>query len=121
MNTTKGYWHVEIDPDSSTLCTFNTPVGRYRFKRLPFLIVVSQDIFERRLDDIYRNIPNVTGIIDDIIVFGSTQEERDETFLNMLTATRVNNFSLNSGKLQFKQQSVDLESFSSDLFLSTFI
>lgn len=121
MNTTKGYWHVEIDPDSRTLCTFNTPVGRCRFKRLPFLIVVSQDIFQRRLDDIYRNIPNVTGIIDDIIVFGPTQEERDETFLNMLTATRVNNFSLNSGKLQFKQQSVDLESFSTDLFLSTFI
>lgn len=119
MNTTKGYWHVEIDPDSSTLCTFNTPVGRYRFKRLPLGIVVSQDIFQRGLDD--RNIPNVTGIIDDIIVFGSTQEERDETFLNMLTATRVNNFSLNSGKLQFKQQSVDLESFSTDLFLSTFI
>ena len=115
MNTTKGYWHVEIDPDSSTLCTFNTPVGRYRFKRLPFLIVVSQDIFERRLDEY------VTGIMDDIIVFGSTQEERDETFLNMLTATGVNNFSLNSGKLQFKQQSVDLESFSTDLFLSTFI
>lgn len=119
MNTTKGYWHVEIDPDSSTLCTFNTPVGRYRFKRLPFGIVVSQDIFQQRLDD--RNILNVTGIIDDIIVFGSTQEERDETFLNMLTATPVNNFSLNSGKLQFKQQSVDLESFSTDLFLSTFI
>ena len=119
MNTTKGYWHVQIDPDSSTLCTFNTPIGRYRFKRLPFGIVVSQDIFQLRLDD--RNIPNVTGIIDDIIVFGSTQEERDETFLNMLTATRVNNFSLNSGKLQFKQQSVDLESFSTDLFLSTFI
>ena len=76
VNTNKGYWHVEIDPDSSTLCTFNTPVGRYRFKRLPFGIVVSQDIFQRRLDDIYRNIPNVTGIIDDIIVFQGFHRRR---------------------------------------------
>ena len=83
MNTTKGYWHVEIDPDSSTPCTFNTLVGRYRFKRLPFLIVVSQDIFQRRLDDIYRNIPNVTGIIDDIIVFGSTQEKKKKKVKGM--------------------------------------
>ena len=83
MNTTKGYWHVEIDPDSSTPCTFKTLVGRYRFKRLPFLIVVSQDIFQRRLDDIYRNIPNVTGIIDDIIVFGSTQEKKKKKVKGM--------------------------------------
>ena len=44
-----------------------------QFRRLPIGIVVSQDIFQRRLDDIYRNIPNVIGIIDGIIVFGSTR------------------------------------------------
>ena len=35
-DTNKGYWHVELDEESSLLCTFNTPFGRYRFKRLPF-------------------------------------------------------------------------------------
>lgn len=108
MDTTKGYWHVELDHESSLLCTFNTPFGRYRFKRPPFGIVVPQDIFQRRLDDISRNIPNVTGIADDIIVSGSTQGEHDDAFLNMLTATRANNVSLNSEKLQFKQQSVNV-------------
>ena len=107
VDTTKGYWHVELDHESSLLCTFNTPFGRYRFKRLPFGIVVSQDIFQRKLDDIYKNIPNVTGIADDIIVFGSTEEEHDRAFVNMLEATRANNVSLNSEKLQFKQPSVN--------------
>ena len=106
VDTTKGYWHVELDYDSSLLCTFNTPFGRYRFKRLPFGIVVSQDIFQRKLDDVYKNMPNVTGIADDIIVFGSTEKEHDQAFVNMLEATRANNVSLNSGKVQFKQQSV---------------
>ena len=107
VDTTKGYWHVELDHESSLLCTFNTLVGRYRFKRLPFGIVVSQDIFQRKLDDIYKNIPNVTGIADDIIVFGSAEEEHDNAFVNMLEATRANNVSLNSEKLQFKQPSVN--------------
>ena len=107
VDTTKGHWHVELDHESSLLCTFNMPFGRYRFKRLRFGIVVSQDIFQQRLDDIYRNVPNVTGIANDIIVFGSTQEEHDDAFLNMLTATRANDVSLNSEKLQFKQQSVN--------------
>ena len=101
VDTTKGYWHVELDHDPSLLCTFNTPFGRYRFKRLPFGIVVSQDIFQRKLDDIYKNMPNV------IIVFGSTKDEHDQAFVNMLEATRANNVSLNSAKLQFKQQSVN--------------
>ena len=74
VDTAKGYWHVELDQESSLLCTFNTPFGQYRFKRLPIGIVVSQDIFQRKLDDIYKNIPNVSGIADDIIVFGSTEK-----------------------------------------------
>ena len=108
VDTTKGYWHVELDHESSVLrTTFNTPFGRYRFKRFPFGVVVSQDIFQRKLDDIYRNIPNVTGIADDIIIYGSTEEELGQAFVNMLEATRANNVSLNSAKLQFKQPSVN--------------
>jgi len=52
-------------------------------------------------------MPNVTGIADDIIVFGSTEDENDQEFLNMLEATKANNASLNSAKLQFKHQSVN--------------
>ena len=29
-----GYWQVELDTESSLLCTFNTPFGRYRFTRM---------------------------------------------------------------------------------------
>ena len=36
MDTKKGYEHVELDKESSMLCTFNTPFGRYKFNRLPF-------------------------------------------------------------------------------------
>ena len=106
-DTTKGYWHVELDHESSLLCTFNTPFGRYRFKRLPFGINVSQDVFQRKLDEVYRDIDNVTGIADDIIISGATQQEHDIAFAKMLNATKENNVSLNSSKLQFKQPTVN--------------
>ena len=41
VDTKKGYWHVELDEESSMLCTFNTPFGRYKFNRLPFAVRVS--------------------------------------------------------------------------------
>ena len=107
VDTKKGYWHVALDHESSLLCTFNTPFGRYRFKRLPFGIILSQDIFQRRLDEVYKDIPNVMGIADDIVVCGSTESEHDQAFCEMLKATRKHNVSLNSEKLQFKQTQVD--------------
>ena len=59
--TTKRYWHVELDHESSMLCTFTTPFSRYRFKCLPFGMVVSQDIFQLKLGHICKNILKLLG------------------------------------------------------------
>ena len=106
-DTNKGYYHVELDYESSLLCTFNTPFGRFRPTRLPFGVKIAQDIFQRRLDEILKDIPNVAGIADDILVFGSSDIEHDQAFINMLETCRKNNVGLNSSKLQFKQEKVN--------------
>ena len=68
---------------------------------------VSQDIFQRKLDEILRDIPNVAGIADDILVFGSSDIEHEQAFINMLETCRKNNVGLNSEKLQFKQEKIN--------------
>ena len=105
-DTKKGYWHVEVDYESSVLCTFNSPFVRYRFKRLPFGVNVSQDVFQHKLDEVFKNIPNVGGIADDILIVGNTPQEHEQAFINMLEASRNNNVSLNSEKLEFKQPKI---------------
>lgn len=106
VDTKKGYWHVELDEESSYLCTFNTPFGRFRFKRLPFGIKVAQDAFQQKLDNAYEGIDDVCGIADDILVAGETPQEHDQAMVKMLDASRENNISLNSEKLQFKRKEV---------------
>ena len=32
--------------------------------------IVAQDVFQRKLDGIFLSIPGVTGIADDIIIYG---------------------------------------------------
>ena len=107
MDTKKSYWHVELDEESSLLCTFNTPFGRYKFNRLPFGIKVSEDIFQKKLVDAYQDIEDVCGIADDVIVANETPQKHDDAMLKMLEASRKNNVSPISEKLQFKQQKVD--------------
>ena len=36
VDAKNGFWQVELDEESSRLTTFNTPFGRYRWKRMPF-------------------------------------------------------------------------------------
>ena len=48
VDTTNGYGYVELDHESGLLFTLNTPFGRCRFKRLPHVMVVSQDIFQQK-------------------------------------------------------------------------
>ena len=45
LDARSGYWAVVLDESSSKLTTFNTHLGRYRFRRLPFGLNLSQDIF----------------------------------------------------------------------------
>ena len=44
-----GYWHVILDEESAKLTTFDTPFGRYYWRRLPFRLSVSSEIFQRRI------------------------------------------------------------------------
>ena len=44
-----GYWHVQLDEQSSNLTCFQSPYGRFKWNRLPFGLSVSSEIFCRKL------------------------------------------------------------------------
>ncbi|XP_014679079.1 PREDICTED: RNA-directed DNA polymerase homolog [Priapulus caudatus] len=74
LDARHGYWSISLDAQSSWLTTFNSPFGRYRFRRLPFGLNVSQDVFQKRMDHILEQCPGTTGIADDVAVFGKSKE-----------------------------------------------
>ena len=41
-----GFWHIELDEESSYLTTFNTPYDRYRWLRMPFVLSMAQALRE---------------------------------------------------------------------------
>ena len=43
-----GFWQVPLHDESSYLCTFSTPYGRYRFKRMPFGIKSASEVFQKK-------------------------------------------------------------------------
>ena len=107
-----GYLHCELDEESSLLTTTNTPFGRYRWKRLPFGLKVSSEIFQKKLQQALEGLEGVECVADDIILFGvgDTKEEAEENHDTRLKALlqrcREQGIKLNSKKSVVKTTSM---------------
>ena len=62
------------------------------------------DIFQRKIDEIFNDMPNVFGIADDIVVVWYEDDDRDhnETVQNVLQKCRKVNLKLNKDKVSFQ-------------------
>ena len=98
----KGYWMVELDPESRKYTTMALDIGRFKWTRLPMGSIIVQDVFQRKLDGIFLSVPGVTGIADDMIIYGRNDREHDKHLLNFLEVYRKNNLTLNPEKMQFR-------------------
>eukprot|EP00057_Strongylocentrotus_purpuratus_P007672 XP_011662146.1 PREDICTED: uncharacterized protein K02A2.6-like [Strongylocentrotus purpuratus] len=112
LDLKSGYLHCELDKESSYLTTINTPFGRYRWKRLPFGLKVSSEIFQKKLQQALAGLEGVECVADDIIVFGvgSTDEEaegsHDQRLRALLQRCRERGIKLNQKKSVLKAPSV---------------
>jgi hypothetical protein len=106
FDANSGYWQISLDLASSKLCTFQTPWGRYRFKRLPFGITTSGDAFNQIMTGLFGDMQGVSIIVDDIIVYGSTREEHDSRVKALLDRARKVGLTLNPDKSKFRQSEV---------------
>ena len=83
----KGYWQLELHPDSQKYTCMALDIRRVQWKRLPMGTVVASDIFQKKFT-VYIGLPGVTGIADDMIIFGKSELEHDRNLLQFLETTR---------------------------------
>ena len=57
-------------------------------------------MFHKRLHESLGDLPGVETDIDDILVWGRTQQEHDERLVNLLQRTRECNLKLNPDKVR---------------------
>ena len=105
-----GYWHQQLDEQSSYMTSFNTEFGRYRYTVMPFGATVAGDVFQHKLDECFGYIPNVIVIADDIMVVGKQPNHKDynQALTTLFETARKCNVRLKYEKLQYKQTEGDL-------------
>jgi transposase InsO family protein len=106
MDMTAGFWQVMLDSASSKMCTFSTPFGRFRYLRLPFGIAPAPELFHRIVGDVLKGMEGAMHFVDDVLVWGNTQEEHDERLAEVLKRFRDVGFTFNPLKCEFSKPAV---------------
>ena len=97
----KAFLHVHLLERSRELTIFRTMTyGRLCYKRMPFGMKMSQDMFEIQMDCILEQCPGVIGIRDDVIVYGYTRGDHDANLINFLNICQIEGLCLSSKKLE---------------------
>ena len=101
----KAFLHVHLR--KAELTVFGTTThGRLRYKRMPFGMKMSQDVFQIQMDRILEQCPRVIGIHDDMIIYGYTREDHDANLINFLNVCQMEGLCLSSKKLELRHDRV---------------
>ncbi|XP_057191716.1 uncharacterized protein K02A2.6-like isoform X1 [Triplophysa rosa] len=106
LDANHGFWQIQLDEESSKLCTFNTPFGRYRFKRLPFGVSSAPEVFQKCIAQRLEDLEGVVNIMDDILVWGENVEQHDARLRRLLERVRSINLKLNREKCKIRMDEI---------------
>ena len=85
------------------LTTFITPFGRYCFNKLPFGISCAPEHFQKVMSRILEGLDGVVCQMDDVLVFGHTQEGHDHHLQDTLSCIAAAGLTLNKEKCVFSK------------------
>ena len=106
LDANSGYWQILLTQECAPLTTFITPFGRYFFKRLPFGITSAPEVFQKRISQILENLKGVICLMDDILVFGTNQQEHDCRLEAVLGRLQEAGVTLNKEKCLFSKRRI---------------
>ena len=106
LDANSGFWQIKLSKESALLTTFITPFGRFCFNRLPFGITSAPELFQKRMAYILAGLDGVVCMIDDVLVYGQTQDEHDKRLTAVLERIKEAGATLNPEKCEFSKPSI---------------
>ena len=107
LDMNHGYHQFCLDEESRKLMTFASPWGNYRYKRLAFGGVNSQDLFDSEMSRILSGIPRTLNNRDDILVGGINMEDHNKNLNTLLERLEMHNLTLRKEKCEFGKSKIE--------------
>ena len=85
----------------------NTHKGLFQYTRLPFGVASAPGIFQRTMENVLQDIPQVAVYLDDILIGGRTETEHLTIQEQFLVRLKQAGFRLQRKKCSLMTQSVE--------------
>jgi len=100
------YYQLPLTKEDQEKTAFCVEGKLYQFTRCPFGLTNAVAYCSRLLGKVFENLPNVVTYLDDVIVYGSTEQEHDNCLKQVLKRVIDCGMSLNSKKCSFRQTKI---------------
>lgn len=97
----KGYWSVPLTERAREISAFCTPDGLYQYKVMPFGMKNSGATYQRMINFCLKDLPDVRGYIDDILIFSQSWSNHIESIKSVFSRLQEANLTVNLAKTDF--------------------
>ena len=107
LDMNHGYHQFALDAESRKLMTFASPEGNYRYKRLAFGGLNSQDLFDAEMSRILSGLQRALNNRDDILIGGLDEEDHNKNLAAVLKRLQAHNLTLRREKCEFGKTDIE--------------
>lgn len=107
LDLTSAFFHIELHKDSRNITSFMTPKGLKRYTRMVFGVNTAPEVFQREMENIFRNCEGTIIFIDDILVFAETLLELRTRVAKVKDQIKQNSLTLNESKCKYDATQID--------------
>lgn len=100
------YHQLTLHEECQDITAFITHDGLFRYCRVPYGLASAPSAFQKMMETVLKGIRGVRNYLDDIIVYGATQESHDATLRSVMQRLSDAGLQLNWDKCTFSQSSL---------------
>ena len=107
IDLARAYKQMRVAKGSQTYLTINTPLGLYRYLRLPFGIASAPAIWQKAMTTVLQGCKGVVYYLDDILITGATREEHVQNLRNVMARLQKFGLRVNASKCKYFQPELE--------------
>ena len=106
VDANSGFWQIPLAEQSRDLTTFLMPFDHFCFNKMPFGNSSAPEHFQKQINEILSGLPGVLCLIDDMLIYGSTQEEHNKCLQAAFEHIQSAGATLNKEKCKFSKATI---------------
>lgn len=107
IDISRAYHHIPVAKESIEKTAIITPIGLYEFLRMPFGLKNGPATFQRYMDNIFREFPDIFIYLDDILIASVDEESHLNLLARIFNKMAEYHIQINWDKCELLVQTVD--------------